>query len=66
MIWLKACPRCHLGDLAFSADICGNYVHCLQCGYLVDLETTSVSPEAATGHRIARLSLAQADQCPAR
>ena len=66
MILLKTCPRCRLGDLAFSTDIHGKYVHCLQCGYLVDLETTSATQETATGRRIKQLSLAQADRCPAR
>lgn len=32
MIWQKSCPRCH-GDLVLQADINGQYIACLQCGY---------------------------------
>jgi DNA-directed RNA polymerase subunit M/transcription elongation factor TFIIS len=37
MIHFKVCPRCH-GDLYLTQDIFGEYVSCLQCGYLKDIE----------------------------
>ncbi len=36
MMYLKECPKCH-GDLYLGQDIHGEYVSCLQCGYLHDL-----------------------------
>ena len=36
-IYLKQCPRCS-GDLATNQDHYGNYLHCLQCGYMADVE----------------------------
>lgn len=41
MIRFKACPKCH-GDLYLAEDIHGQFLNCIQCGYLRDL-----SPEAA-------------------
>ena len=38
MLYLKACPRCH-GDMHANRDIYGPYKECLQCGYMVDVET---------------------------
>ena len=43
MMYLKECPKCH-GDLLLSEDIHGQYVSCIQCGYLRDLPV-----EAAQG-----------------
>ena len=43
--------------LAQGRDVHGMYVHCLQCGYLEDTETTSVAPVTATVHRARRRSL---------
>lgn len=34
---LKSCPRCR-GDLHFSSDMYGDFVECLQCGYMKDLQ----------------------------
>ena len=36
MMYLKECPKCH-GDLYLGEDIHGQYVSCIQCGYLRDL-----------------------------
>lgn len=36
-IFLKRCPRCS-GDLSADSDQYGSYVHCLQCGYMADIE----------------------------
>jgi DNA-directed RNA polymerase subunit M/transcription elongation factor TFIIS len=36
MLQLKACPRC-AGDMHTSQDLYGNYIECLQCGYMKDL-----------------------------
>jgi len=38
MLRLKGCPRCK-GDLHTDRDIYGTYTVCLQCGYMVDLQT---------------------------
>ena len=40
MLELKACPRC-AGDLHKNRDLYGNYVSCLQCGYMKDLPEPS-------------------------
>jgi ribosomal protein S27AE len=32
--WLKECPRCK-GDLKAESDIHGNYIACVQCGYIL-------------------------------
>ena len=37
MFWLKACSRCH-GDIFVDRDSYGSFLHCLQCGYIKDLE----------------------------
>lgn len=37
MYWLKACPRCH-GDLHAEKDYFGDYVACIQCGYVLPAE----------------------------
>ena len=36
MMYLKGYPKCH-GDLYLVEDIHGQYVSCIQCGYLRDL-----------------------------
>jgi len=36
MMRLKGCPRC---DIVQEKDLYGWYEHCLQCGYLCDLES---------------------------
>ena len=40
MLDLKACPRC-AGDLQKNRDLYGNYVECLQCGFMKDLPEPS-------------------------
>ncbi len=37
MILLKACQRCHTGDVVTDRDMYGLYILCLQCGYMKDL-----------------------------
>ena len=36
-IYLKHCPRCS-GDIGVGSDQYGGYIHCLQCGYMADIE----------------------------
>jgi len=36
MIRFKACPKC-AGDLYVNKDMYGQFLNCLQCGYLKDL-----------------------------
>ena len=36
-IFLKQCPRCN-GDVSTNSDHYGNYLHCLQCGYMADIK----------------------------
>lgn len=38
MVYFKACPRCR-GDMHINRDMYGAYRECLQCGYMVDVET---------------------------
>ena len=33
---MKECPKCH-GDLLVKEDVHGQYVSCIQCGFLRDL-----------------------------
>lgn len=37
MVNLKSCPRCK-GDTKTNRDMYGEYVECLQCGYMADIE----------------------------
>ena len=37
MVNFKACPRCR-GDLKAAMDIYGEYLGCLQCGHVVNIE----------------------------
>ena len=37
MFFLKACPRCR-GDIYVDRDNYGPFLHCMQCGYIKDLE----------------------------
>ena len=63
MVWLKACPRCHTGDLNLVSDMYGKYLQCLQCGYMQDVDLApkpvktkapkKVTRKVATGHRVA-------------
>ena len=45
MLDLKACPRCR-GDLNTRQDIYGEYKECLQCGYMIDIETPNALSRA--------------------
>ena len=36
MIHFKGCPKCH-GDLYLNEDSFGQFLNCLQCGYMWDL-----------------------------
>lgn len=40
MFLLKACPRCR-GDIYVDRDSYGSFLHCMQCGYIKDLEESS-------------------------
>ena len=40
MFLLKACPRCK-GDIFVDRDNYGPFLHCMQCGYIKDLEESS-------------------------
>lgn len=51
MMQLKGCPKCR-GDLYLAEDIDGEYVQCLQCGYLRDL-----SPAEAADFRSGRITV---------
>ncbi len=33
MVYFKACPRCG-GDMQVQDDVYGEYIECLQCGYV--------------------------------
>ena len=39
-MFLKQCPRCN-GDVGIASDQYGRYMHCLQCGYMKDIEHIS-------------------------
>ena len=43
MIRFKACPKCG-GDLYVNKDIHGDFLNCLQCGYLKDLTEETEIP----------------------
>ena len=36
MIYFKECPKCH-GDLLVKEDNYGQYISCIQCGFMRDL-----------------------------
>ena len=36
MLWLKSCLRCQAGAVVLDRDMYGEYVLCLQCGYIKD------------------------------
>lgn len=50
MLYLKSCPRCR-GDVKYERDMYGQYLGCLQCGFLLssrnDSVSTAVAPETA-------------------
>ncbi len=37
IVFLSECIRCN-GDLCRNRDFYGEYVQCLQCGYVIDVE----------------------------
>ena len=43
MILFKSCPKCTTGDLIKSRDMFGDYVECIQCGFMKDLPTPARS-----------------------
>jgi len=49
MLYLKACPRCR-GDVKFERDMYGQYLECLQCGFLISskLDEKTGKTEAGT------------------
>ena len=59
-MWLKSCPRCHIGDLALEDDKYGWRVRCVQCGYSKDVDdrvanTTPFRQSGLGGERVVRL-----------
>ena len=46
MILFKSCPKCLTGDLMKSRDMFGEYIECVQCGFMKDLAAPerSVAP----------------------
>ena len=47
MILFSSCPRCSTGDLMKTEDAFGEYLECLQCGYVRDVETEEFGAEDA-------------------
>ena len=41
MLYLRHCPKCH-GDLTQERDRFGEFLQCLQCGYMRDLAVISI------------------------
>lgn len=37
MLYFRACPRCRTGTVEHSDDAYGNYLQCLNCGFMRDL-----------------------------
>ena len=37
MLLFKSCPKCTTGDLVKARDVFGEYLECIQCGYMKDL-----------------------------
>lgn len=48
MILFRSCPTCSTGDLIKTSDTFGEYMECVQCGYVKDVETAP-TPSAAMG-----------------
>ena len=48
MLSLRSCPRCQTGDVIRASDAYGQHIHCLQCGYMKDLDDDYLG-EAALG-----------------
>ncbi len=44
MVLFKSCPKCSTGDLLKTEDMFGEYLACVQCGFVKDI--SSVQKEA--------------------
>ena len=42
VVYLRECIRCE-GDLHRNRDFYGEYMQCLQCGYMIDVEEDDVA-----------------------
>ena len=51
MIQFKRCPRCK-GDLLSREDMYGEYLTCIQCGYLMDLNVPEMNIAEEAGVEI--------------
>ncbi len=52
MLKLKICPRCRTGDMLIDRDVYGWCALCLQCGYMMDLDSASkVGDEVVVAER---------------
>lgn len=50
MIYFKACPRCHRGDVHFETDNLKVELSCIQCGWHRDADARVLTPRCpATG-----------------
>ncbi|MCH8801230.1 MAG: hypothetical protein IH963_10005 [Chloroflexi bacterium] len=45
MMYLKECPKCH-GDLVAGGDRYGEYLSCIQCGYMRDVPAEALRKPA--------------------
>jgi hypothetical protein len=48
MILFRSCPTCSTGDLIKTSDTFGEYMECVQCGYVKDVEAAN-APVGAMG-----------------
>ena len=46
MLWLKSCPRCHMGDMVLNWDIYGWYISCIQCSFSISQNDQSAKDAA--------------------
>ena len=65
MLWFKSCPRCSTGDLTIHIDQFGWYIHCLQCGYMKDLDDPRTAAEVVRSIRATTLAAAEAAEVEA-
>jgi hypothetical protein len=59
--WLKECPRCQ-GDLQEEKDFYGQYISCVQCGFIPDAsreERLLSAPTAGNGRGLLPQSVAR-------
>ena len=45
MILFRSCPKCATGDLMKTRDAFGEYMECLQCGFVRDIELLPAGAE---------------------